>query len=142
MRFLRVRLSGSLVTGVACRDTCPVPNLRSASFRGSTASDSTSHHTAVDIVDRAGRPAGLIRQKEDDVVGEILRPAYATDRVECVETLGQGLLDLLWIDERIEEWCHGHSRRHGVYPDPVTAELHREVLGQGMQTRLLHRIGR
>src|SRR6516162_60910 len=68
---------GSAVTGVACRETCPVPNFRSASFRGSTASDSTSHHTAVDIVDRASRPAGLIRQKEHDVVGEILRPTYA-----------------------------------------------------------------
>src|SRR5215831_3899909 len=109
---------------------------------GSTASDSTSHHTAVDIVDRASRPAGVIGQKEHDVVGEILRPAYAADRVECIETLGQGLLDLVRIDERIEERCHGHSRRHRVYPDPVTAELHREILGEGVQASLLHRIGR
>ena len=130
------------MTGVACRDTCPVPNLRSASFRGSTASDSTSHHTAVDIVDRAGRPAGLIRQKEHDMVGEILRPAYATDRVECVEPFGQRLLDLIRIDERIEERCHGHSGRHRVYPDPVTTELHVEILGEGVQASLLHRIGR
>ena len=110
MRFLRARLSRERGDSVACRETCPVPNFRSASFRGSTASDSTRHHTAVDIVDRASRPAGLIRQKEHDVVGEILRPTYAADRVECIETLGQGLLDLVRIDERIEERCHGHSR--------------------------------
>src|SRR6516165_4574527 len=115
MSFLRVRLSGSLVTGVACRDTCPVPNLRSASFRGSTASDSTSHHTSVDIVDRAGPPAGLIRQKEHDVVGEILRPAYATDRVECVEPFGQRLLDLIRIDERIEERCQRRTRSGDLF---------------------------
>src|SRR6516165_9991520 len=107
MRFLRARLSRERGDSVACRETCPVPNFRSASFRGSTASDSTSHHTAVDILDRASRPAGLIRQKEHDVVGEILRPTYAADRVECIETLGQGLLDLVRIDERIEERCHG-----------------------------------
>src|SRR5215468_663930 len=118
-------------------------NFRSLSFRGSTApSDSTSHHTPVDIVDRASRPAGLIRQKEHDVVGEILRPAYATDRVKCIETLGQGLLDLVRIDERIEEWRHGHSGRHRVYPDPVTTKLHREILGEGVQASLLHRICR
>ena len=56
------------------------------------------------------------------MVGEILRPAYATDRVECVETFGQCLLDLVRIDERIEERCHGHSRRHRVYPDPAAVE--------------------
>ena len=39
------------MTGVACRDTCPVPNLRSASYRGSTASDSTSHHAAGASID-------------------------------------------------------------------------------------------
>lgn len=51
-------------------------------------------------------------------------------------------MDLRRLDEGAVDGGLHHGGRHGVDPDTVVRQLHRHVLGQGVQPRLGHGIGR
>ena len=97
------------------------------------------HHPTVDVPDRARHPARIFRQQVVDDRRHVVRLADAPDGVEAVEAL-QRLLDLVRLDEGAVDRRHHDRRRHGVHANPIVGQLHCEVLREGVQAGLRHRV--
>lgn len=84
------------------------------------ASITASHDAAVHVPDRAGHPARLVGEREDNSLCDILRRADAANGVKAVETLHRAM-HFGFRNETLADRGFDHGWRHGIDADVLGA---------------------
>ena len=86
-------------------------------------------------MDPVVQPAS-IGEQEGDISGDIFPATHPTNRMECIEAVGQSILDLLGRDESAVDRSYDHGRSNCIEPNVLVRQFHCKVLREAVQPAL------